>query len=341
MLPAVSVVVIGLNEAEHLERCFQSILSSNYPGAGLELIYVDSGSIDQSLSIARKYTPAVFVESQCPTAARNRNRGLIESRNEIVHFIDGDIVMDTDYLRHAVQKLSEGNVQCVFGHLKETNTRGFGRLLLHDYGNRRPGLIDSPGAGGTFLRRALIEVNGWDERIPRGEEAELGERFRGAGYKIWFLDRNMGVHNHGRIYLAQFFNKQISEGLSLGAITKINSDGNFFKTASKSLVNNMIFHLLLIFILILSLYLRSFWPLLLFLLIYSGFLFFKYRYIRGIINADSLKFYFLMGFSRTFVLYGYWKFCLKYLFLPFKDKIALKNRLNIKDQAEIHSSLTV
>jgi glycosyltransferase involved in cell wall biosynthesis len=329
MLPPVSVVVIGLNEAEYLSDCFEAIVTSNYPRAELELIYVDSGSTDQSMGIARKYTSSVYIESKWPTAARNRNRGLIESKNDIVHFIDGDIVIDPDYLRFATEKLLEGNVHCVFGHLWEKNKKGIGRLLLHDYGNRKPGFIDAPGAGGTFLKRVLLDVNGWDERIPRGEETELGERLRKAGYKIWFLDKKMGAHNQDNISLVQFLDRQIKEGLSVGAISKINSDSRFFINAKKSLVNNVIFHFLAFLLLILSLYIQSAWLIILLLILYTGFLFCKYRIIRGITNPDSLKFYFLMNYSKIFVLYGSFKFRLCYIFLPSADKVAFKMRLDI------------
>lgn len=333
MLPAVSVVVIGLNEAEHLEKCFQSILSSNYPEAGIELIYVDSGSIDQSIAIAYKYTSSVFIEKDWPTAARNRNRGLIECKYNIIHFIDGDIIIDPDYLHFAVKKLQEGNVHCVFGRLEEKNEKGIGKILLHDYSIRKPGLIDAPGAGGTFLKRVLVDVKGWDERIPRGEETELGERLRGAGYKIWFINKKMGTHNQGSINLAKFIKRQINEGFSLGAISKINLNSSFFSNANKSLVNNIIFHLLVFFLLILSFYTRSTWVIILFLILYAGFLFVKYRFIRRVKNPNSLKFYFLMGFSKIFVLYGYCKFCFQYIFMSSSDKLTFSRRMNIKDQS--------
>jgi len=333
MLPPVSVVVIGLNEAKHLDDCFKAIIASNYSGEEIELIYVDSGSADQSVAIAREYTSSVYIESNLPTAARNRNRGLIESKYDIVHFIDGDIVIEPDYLRFAVEKLLEGNFQCVFGRLEERNTCGLGKILLHDYNNRKPGLIDSPGAGGTFLKRVLIDVNGWDERIPRGEETELGERFRGAGYKIWFLDNNMGIHNHGDINLIQFFKRQIAEGFSLGIISKIKANGSFFKTARKSLINNNIFHLVAFLILALSLSEWPIWVVIFLIILYAGFLFIKYRFIRGVKNTDSLKFYFLIGFFKIFVFFGYCRFCFHYFFMSSPEKNFFSRRMDIKDQS--------
>ena len=119
--PFISIVIIGLNEEANLEACMQSILASNYPINKMELIYVDSGSTDDSVAIAKKYTSAVYVESKFPTASRNRNRGLIESSNDIVHFQDGDVKIHPDYLLNAVQTIVAGKAQAVCGKLIEIN----------------------------------------------------------------------------------------------------------------------------------------------------------------------------------------------------------------------------
>src|SRR5262249_16330687 len=46
--PAVSVVVIGRNEGARLTACLHSVIGSQHPAGGLELIYVDSASTDGS-----------------------------------------------------------------------------------------------------------------------------------------------------------------------------------------------------------------------------------------------------------------------------------------------------
>lgn len=328
-LPFVSIVVIGLNEESNLEACMLSILNSNYPQDKIEMIYVDSGSIDNSVEIARKYSKKVFIEDIWPSPARNRNRGLIESNFDIVHFIDADIIIDKDYLKIAVEKLLEGEVHSVFGLLEEKSAKGIGKIILHDYSNRKQGFVDAPGAGGTFIKRSLIEVNGWDERIPRGEESELGERLRSAGYKIWFLDNKMGVHDHALRNFTMFLKRQIGEGLSFGAISKIPSGESFFVSANRLSRNNFIFHAMGLLIILIALYLKSAWFIILIFLLYSIYLFLKYRVIRNIKNSDSLKFYFLMNYTKTFVLYGFINFQIKYLFSSESKKKLFQERIII------------
>jgi glycosyltransferase involved in cell wall biosynthesis len=329
MLPPISVVVIGMNEAEHLEACFKAIRASDYPGECLELIYVDSGSTDQSIEIAHKYTSSVHIEPEWPTAARNRNRGLIESKYNIVHFIDGDIIIDADYLRSAVERLLKEDIQCVFGRLEEKNTKGIGGILLHDYSNREPGYIDAPGAGGTFLQEPLININGWDERIPRGEETELGDRLKKAGFKIWYLDCKMGVHDYGIKTFRGFIKKQISEGQSFGAISLIPSDDMFFHRMKKTIRNNIFFHILILSLIILSFVIGSSVPILAGFFSYPAYIIFKYRILRGVCNLDSLKYFLFTNLTRTAMLFGFLKFRIRFYSLPKGQKLKFDQRMDI------------
>ncbi len=67
---SLGVVVIGRNEGERLQRCLQSVL-----GQGAVVIYVDSGSADGSVSLARSLgAEVVELDGSEPfSAARARN----------------------------------------------------------------------------------------------------------------------------------------------------------------------------------------------------------------------------------------------------------------------------
>jgi len=328
--PAVSIVVIGLNEAKNLENTFTAIRSMNYPGELVELIYVDSGSTDTSVGIAKRYCDKVFVEPEWPTAARNRNRGLIESTHEYCHFLDGDILIDPDYIQHAIAKINEGEVQAVFGYLDEKSNKGLSRILLHDYKNRKPGFINAPGAGGTFLKKVLVDVNGWDERIPRAEEMEIGDRLINAGYKIWYLNQKMGIHDFGVTNIFKLMKKQIGEGLSIGAVARIPETGRVYALIRKLARRNILFHLIILLIILGSVIFKNLWLIPGSFAFYLVYLFVKYRIIRGIRNIDSILYHYLKNLTKVFELYGYFKFQLRYSKLTPGQKISLHKRVDIK-----------
>jgi len=325
--PNVSVVVIGYNEADNLVRTFTAIRNMNYPSELIELIYVDSGSIDGSIDIAKNFTSRIFIEDKWPTAARNRNRGLFESTFDIVHFVDGDVNLHPDYLQEAVFRILGNEAHCVFGNVKELTDNIWDSILIHDYQNRIPGYVDSPGAGGTFLKKSLNEISGWDERIPRGEEIEFGIRFREAGYKILFVNSIMGYHDYGVKNILDFFRKQINEGKSMGAIFQIRSKNEFTRQSSLNVYKNIIFHMFSLFFFLYSILYNVPEFFISFIFLYLLFILFKYLYFRKVRNINTLVYYMLMNLTRTLTLTGTIIFTLDYYRKPVTEISFFHNRM--------------
>jgi len=49
-----------LNSEKYLEACLESISSQDYPKENIEIIIADAGSLDRTLSIAKRYTDSIF-----------------------------------------------------------------------------------------------------------------------------------------------------------------------------------------------------------------------------------------------------------------------------------------
>ncbi len=103
--PQIGVVVIGRNEGERLRRCLESL-----SGALPNIVYVDSGSADGSVQMARTLRVHVLnLDLSRPfTAARARNAGFDElmkfaPNTDLVQFVDGDCEVVGDWLRTAGQ----------------------------------------------------------------------------------------------------------------------------------------------------------------------------------------------------------------------------------------------
>ena len=119
---AVGVVVIGRNEGERLARCFDSL-----EVAAGAIVYVDSGSTDGSVEMARtRAVQVVALDLSVPfTAARARNAGvqrLLQLVPEVdrVQFVDGDCEMIDGWFDAANRCLDENaQIACVCGRLRE------------------------------------------------------------------------------------------------------------------------------------------------------------------------------------------------------------------------------
>src|SRR5271165_4367866 len=118
----VGAVVIGRNEGQRLRRCIESL-------RGLEnrVVYVDSGSSDDSVSIARALGCAVVVldMSKPFTAARARNAGFerllaVVPTLSYVFFVDGDCEVEAGWAEKARHFLdSNSGVAVVWGRRRE------------------------------------------------------------------------------------------------------------------------------------------------------------------------------------------------------------------------------
>jgi glycosyltransferase involved in cell wall biosynthesis len=93
--PAVSVIVCTRNRSTFLAKTCHEILDRGYRGTEWEVVIIDNGSTDDTLSIAEQVAAEnpervrVVVEHQLGLSEA-RNRGIAEARYDLLAFIDDD-----------------------------------------------------------------------------------------------------------------------------------------------------------------------------------------------------------------------------------------------------------
>ena len=83
--PTVSACMIVKNEAENLDRCLRSL-----QGAVDEIIVVDTGSTDATVSVAHKHKAQVLNFEWCDDFAAARNESIRHARSDWVLWLDAD-----------------------------------------------------------------------------------------------------------------------------------------------------------------------------------------------------------------------------------------------------------
>lgn len=196
---AVGVVAIGRNEGDRLRRCLESVL-----GAGRVVVYVDSGSTDDSLEMARKLgAEVVELDLSIPfTAARARNAGWRHLRSaypeiELVQFLDGDCELVPGWMETAQVALAGAeSLVVVCGRRRERFPEATVYNQLCDIEWDTPiGEADSCGGDAMMKMSALVAVDGFDDTSIAGEEPELCFRLREKGLTIQRLDHEMTLHD--------------------------------------------------------------------------------------------------------------------------------------------------
>lgn len=211
----VGLVAIGRNEGQRLRQCLLSVIGKiDY------IVYVDSGSTDGSVELARSLgVDVVELDLSIPfTAARARNTGfahlITNNHIEFVQFVDGDCEVVSGWLEYAKKELdSQPDVAVVCGRRRERYPERSIYNQLCDLEWDTP-VGEAKACGGDSMIRvqAFQQVGGFNPTLIAGEEPELCLRLRQKGWKILRLDAEMTLHDAQMTEFSQWWKRTVRAG---------------------------------------------------------------------------------------------------------------------------------
>lgn len=213
---SVGAVAIGKNEGERLRACLRSLERQ-----ASHLVYVDSGSSDGSVELAKSLgAEVVELDPQVPfTAARARNAGVdrlaqIAPEVRYVQLIDGDTELIDGWIESAVDFLEENQeYAAASGRLMERFPEASVYNYLCDVEWNTP-VGDAKACGGIAMMRiaAFQSVGGFLPDLIAGEEPELCVRLRRDGWKIRRLPDEMALHDADMTRFSQWWKRAVRAG---------------------------------------------------------------------------------------------------------------------------------
>lgn len=198
---AVSVILKALNEEARIGAAIESVIAA-LGGIGGEIIVADGGSGDRTVTIAATYPVRVVQLEPAirPSCGIGPQLGFQYSREPFICLMDGDMLLDKDFLPEALAYLhANPRAAGVTGHVEEMNDTSLeyirrGRRLSPE---NRIGAIDRMNGGGLYRREAVEQAGYLSDRNLHGyEEFDLGLRLRTRGWTLSRLDRRF-VHHFG------------------------------------------------------------------------------------------------------------------------------------------------
>ena len=210
------LVVIGRNEGDLLHQCLNSAIAL-VP----HIVYVDSGSTDNSVSMAKSLgVDAIELDLSQPfTAGRARNEGFFYltakyPQLELVQFVDGDCEIADGWLKTARETLeTSSDIAIVCGRRRERYPNKYIYNRLCDLEWNTP-VGETKACGGDFMVKvsAFSWVRGFNPSLIAGEEPELCIRLRQQGWKILRVNADMTLHDAQMSNIKQWWQRALRGG---------------------------------------------------------------------------------------------------------------------------------
>lgn len=204
----VSIVITCWNGKQLLEKNLPQVISAweNPKNQIDEVLVVDDASTDDSVSYLEKNFPQVRIVKQERNLgyAATCNRGVQESKSDLVAILNLDVVPEKDFLELALSHFRKEKVFAVsfgegcFGPGKLAWENGF---LEIEKTNVHPKVISTawPNGGSSVFRKKIWkELGGMDELfLPfYFEDIDLGIRAAKAGYQSLLEPKAKVKHEH-------------------------------------------------------------------------------------------------------------------------------------------------
>jgi GT2 family glycosyltransferase len=246
----VDVVLIGRNEGERLVLSLASVVAQ-----ARRVVYVDSGSTDDSVANARKAgAEVVTLDMSHPfTAARARNAGfdaLIAHGDltDIVQFLDGDCIMSAGWLDAASKVMRDApELGLVTGLQAELHRDITVYNQLSDFEWKRPvGEIDACGGNMMVRVTAFQAAGGFDPEIIAAEDDEFCTRLRKAGWRLIRIPENMSLHDGGVLHFSQWWKRAERTGHGFAQVGHLHPE-YFVRERQRGWVYGLILPLVAVF----------------------------------------------------------------------------------------------
>ena len=124
--PKVSIIVPVYNLENYIEKTIRSLQALTYNN--FEIVIVDDGSTDSSLSIIKKMASEdsriIFVSQSNGGAAKARNTGLSLATGEFITFVDGDDMLSTNAIGDNIGYFTDKKIDWVAFSIRRTDAEG-------------------------------------------------------------------------------------------------------------------------------------------------------------------------------------------------------------------------
>ena len=196
----VSVLIPTYNEENYIENTISTLLNNTYPQNLFEIIVVDGGSTDSTVSrvnnIIENNNNIKIYKNLNKIQSSGLNIGIEKAKGDIIIRADAHAIYDKNYISESVKLLSDNDYQNVgpfqksYGENIVSNAIAMGMNTIFGMGNAKYRLSDNYLENvqsvwlGAWWKKSLIKLEGFDEKLKISEDFDLNHRLRKIGGQI-------------------------------------------------------------------------------------------------------------------------------------------------------------
>ena len=186
MQPLVTIIITNYNYGRFLAEAIESALAQSWQDR--EILFIDDGSTDDSVDIARRYPITVLTQKNSGVCIA-RNNALSLARGEYVMFLDADDRLVPTAVEHMLARLQDApaDVGYVYGQMEYFGVKT-GLFASHPFDPHKLAKANFVCATTLLRRQVIVDAGGYDDgfRMLR-EDWELYLRLWSRGYRGEFL----------------------------------------------------------------------------------------------------------------------------------------------------------
>ncbi|MBW2965899.1 glycosyltransferase [Candidatus Woesearchaeota archaeon] len=181
-----SIIIITKNEEKCLPRLLESLKNQSFKD--YEVIVSDANSNDKTREIAANYGCRI-VEGGKP--AGGRNNGVKEAENDLLLFLDADVILPENFLEENIKEFNERKLDCATAIYKPQGDKLVDRFMYFVYNNWAKSMqYFFPHSAGfcIFCRKEVFDkAGGFNERLYIAEDHAFVNKAKHSGYRFRLL----------------------------------------------------------------------------------------------------------------------------------------------------------
>jgi glycosyltransferase involved in cell wall biosynthesis len=198
--PVCSIIIRCYNEEKHIRRLLEGIIHQTI--RDVEIILIDSGSSDETLSIAGQFpVKIVKILPQDFTFGRSLNLGVQNANSDLLVFVSAHVYpVYPDWLEKLLAQFYDPSIALNYGKQRGGTGSKFSeqQIFAHWYPTDTQQYQDIPfcNNANAAVRRGLALEHPYNETLPGLEDLEWSQWSMSQGYAIHYCPEAEIVHVH-------------------------------------------------------------------------------------------------------------------------------------------------